>query len=150
MSVHRITLGRPNYCEMPVQVEQPRDGAKQQVMSLARDERTDRENVAGRPGRSGAARRVVGSRHDDSDTVTFHAVIGSKTVGGRFACNDDARQPREQTLLEHEQRRSLRLADPALQRSRMMNKADGRSEEHTSELQSPVHLVCRLLLEKKK
>src|SRR5258708_23714151 len=29
--------------------------------------------------------------------------------------------------------------------------ADGRrSEEHTSELQSPDHLVCRLLLEKKK
>src|SRR5690348_17588684 len=28
--------------------------------------------------------------------------------------------------------------------------ASGRSEEHTSELQSPVHLVCRLLLEKKK
>src|SRR5690348_17790350 len=25
-----------------------------------------------------------------------------------------------------------------------------RSEEHTSEVQSPVHLVCRLLLEKKK
>src|SRR5690348_18171079 len=25
-----------------------------------------------------------------------------------------------------------------------------RSEEHTSELQSPVHLVCRLMLEKKK
>src|SRR5438876_6587133 len=28
--------------------------------------------------------------------------------------------------------------------------SSGRSEEHTSELQSPVHLVCRLLLEKKK
>src|SRR5438876_1267914 len=28
--------------------------------------------------------------------------------------------------------------------------APARSEEHTSELQSPVHLVCRLLLEKKK
>src|SRR5438876_3826471 len=28
--------------------------------------------------------------------------------------------------------------------------AQSRSEEHTSELQSPVHLVCRLLLEKKK
>src|SRR5437763_6602492 len=26
----------------------------------------------------------------------------------------------------------------------------GRSEEHTSELQSPMYLVCRLLLEKKK
>src|SRR5690242_21428788 len=29
-------------------------------------------------------------------------------------------------------------------------KAAGRSEEHTSELQSHVNLVCRLLLEKKK
>src|SRR2546422_3533516 len=28
--------------------------------------------------------------------------------------------------------------------------ARGRSEEHTSELQSRLHLVCRLLLEKKK
>src|SRR5437879_8122539 len=27
--------------------------------------------------------------------------------------------------------------------------AEGRSEEHTSELQSPMYLVCRLLLEKK-
>src|SRR5690348_2895194 len=34
---------------------------------------------------------------------------------------------------------------------RMTNTYIGnRSEEHTSELQSPVHLVCRLLLEKKK
>src|SRR5690348_17829363 len=31
-----------------------------------------------------------------------------------------------------------------------LNYRDHRSEEHTSELQSPVHLVCRLLLEKKK
>src|SRR5207244_7017308 len=29
-------------------------------------------------------------------------------------------------------------------------RVDDRSEEHTSELQSPDHLVCRLLLEKKK
>src|SRR5438876_2984636 len=29
-------------------------------------------------------------------------------------------------------------------------RGEERSEEHTSELQSPVHLVCRLLLEKKK
>src|SRR5690348_17766790 len=38
---------------------------------------------------------------------------------------------------------SLALACSAPWRAR-------RSEEHTSELQSPVHLVCRLLLEKKK
>src|SRR5438876_6801792 len=30
-----------------------------------------------------------------------------------------------------------------------MQTPGSRSEEHTSELQSPVHLVCRLLLEKK-
>src|SRR5258708_37354430 len=36
-------------------------------------------------------------------------------------------------------------------RSRAGVRHDGcRSEEHTSELQSPDHLVCRLLLEKKK
>src|SRR5207244_11844244 len=34
--------------------------------------------------------------------------------------------------------------------SRLTTKPLRRSEEHTSELQSPDHLVCRLLLEKKK
>src|SRR5690348_17566135 len=34
--------------------------------------------------------------------------------------------------------------------ARTYNATPDRSEEHTSELQSPVHLVCRLLLEKKK
>src|SRR2546426_6033884 len=32
----------------------------------------------------------------------------------------------------------------------MLHQHDQRSEEHTSELQSPCNLVCRLLLEKKK
>src|SRR5438876_9014242 len=36
------------------------------------------------------------------------------------------------------------MADPPTRSSPRV-----RSEEHTSELQSPVHLVCRLLLEKK-
>src|SRR5437763_5054531 len=40
---------------------------------------------------------------------------------------------------------------PARPRSRAGNhSAVARSEEHTSELQSPMYLVCRLLLEKKK
>src|SRR5690348_18158759 len=38
------------------------------------------------------------------------------------------------------------ISGPAMVGSTM----SARSEEHTSELQSPVHLVCRLLLEKKK
>src|SRR5258708_29454689 len=37
--------------------------------------------------------------------------------------------------------------DPEVARERF---TELRSEEHTSELQSPDHLVCRLLLEKKK
>src|SRR5256884_1502441 len=35
-------------------------------------------------------------------------------------------------------------------RTNLINLASQRSEEHTSELQSRLHLVCRLLLEKKK
>src|SRR2546429_1634679 len=48
---------------------------------------------------------------------------------------------------------SPRLADAALvARVAQPNDGEGelRSEEHTSELQSRLHLVCRLLLEKKK
>src|SRR4051794_41370924 len=54
-------------------------------------------------------------------------------------------------------RRSSDLADSrdSVDRGRGLPARRGRrerarSEEHTSELQSPVHLVCRLLLEKKK
>src|SRR3989442_11934899 len=39
---------------------------------------------------------------------------------------------------------------PARARGMMVTLCSGRSEEHTSELQSRPHLVCRLLLEKKK
>src|SRR2546422_4533296 len=51
---------------------------------------------------------------------------------------------------------SLRIADCGLRidRNRVSmasgGSSEGRSEEHTSELQSRLHLVCRLLLEKKK
>src|SRR5690348_18383990 len=46
-----------------------------------------------------------------------------------------------------------RSEGPAVDRGSLPRSTAGpsdRSEEHTSELQSPVHLVCRLLLEKKK
>src|SRR5437763_7265619 len=39
---------------------------------------------------------------------------------------------------------------PTISRSARALACHGRSEEHTSELQSPMYLVCRLLLEKKK
>src|SRR5256885_3019283 len=43
--------------------------------------------------------------------------------------------------------RLLRYRQPIGQ---LQHRLRGRSEEHTSELQSPCNLVCRLLLEKKK
>src|SRR2546422_2337986 len=46
-------------------------------------------------------------------------------------------------------RRTLRHAQPAAD-LRIGEAIATRSEEHTSELQSRLHLVCRLLLEKKK
>src|SRR2546429_3848058 len=46
------------------------------------------------------------------------------------------------------------LLDPRRENRRArpppLDERTGRSEEHTSELQSRLHLVCRLLLEKKK
>src|SRR2546429_6956046 len=47
--------------------------------------------------------------------------------------------------------RSRRRAQPcSSSRCSICVQWQGRSEEHTSELQSRLHLVCRLLLEKKK
>src|SRR5258708_31402900 len=42
------------------------------------------------------------------------------------------------------------LREKASEFSKTLGYFSSRSEEHTSELQSPDHLVCRLLLEKKK
>src|SRR2546429_6240901 len=46
----------------------------------------------------------------------------------------------------------MKKLEPALERLNELRiqHLDQRSEEHTSELQSRLHLVCRLLLEKKK
>src|SRR5436190_11253759 len=47
-------------------------------------------------------------------------------------------------------RRRLGGDDGKALRLELLREAEGRSEEHTSELQSHSDLVCRLLLEKKK
>src|SRR2546425_8171044 len=43
----------------------------------------------------------------------------------------------------------FRLVEPPAQAKQVAEADPGRSEEHTSELQSLAYLVCRLLLEKK-
>src|SRR2546426_2016738 len=46
--------------------------------------------------------------------------------------------------------RELRALESSLEERQQVTVLRERSEEHTSELQSPCNLVCRLLLEKKK
>src|SRR5207244_12937140 len=62
----------------------------------------------------------------------------------------DRRQTRERDPLPGDPRRRAERAPGGQPPRRAVPRAlaDGRSEEHTSELQSPDHLVCRLLLEK--
>src|SRR5690242_21624413 len=69
------------------------------------------------------------------------------------------RRPPRSTLFPYttlfrssDQRPARHLCDPHRQARQADSPSEGkaRSEEHTSELQSHVNLVCRLLLEKKK
>src|SRR5207244_12697643 len=75
-------------------------------------------------------------------TLTCRRSRRRRTSTRRRCCSSSSRPPRSppRPRLQHHlwfSRPARRVSPP-------------RSEEHTSELQSPDHLVCRLLLEKKK
>src|SRR2546429_2611806 len=72
------------------------------------------------------------------------AVIVSLDAGGPGTGRRVARPPRTKNRRIHSARHEARRGAPP------RATRPGRSEEHTSELQSRLHLVCRLLLEKKK
>src|SRR5258706_10074626 len=57
---------------------------------------------------------------------------------------------RDRRVCVHDQGRRRRPVDDDADDQSCQRDGDGRSEEHTSELQSLTNLVCRLLLEKKK
>src|SRR2546422_5351048 len=71
---------------------------------------------------------------------------GAASIAYREALAWAQRAPRDPAL---ELAIRLNLAELQLDAERFLE-VDERSEEHTSELQSRLHLVCRLLLEKKK
>src|SRR2546422_9695618 len=73
--------------------------------------------------------------------TTLFRSLGAEHTRGDRACLQ--RQPR---ALSRGQPPPPRRGQSA----RLLSRALARSEEHTSELQSRLHLVCRLLLEKKK
>src|SRR5438552_7018549 len=71
----------------------------------------------------------------------------SLTQGERRKPGPSSTEPGEGA---REQRQHKQGGSDGAQEDPTDGERDGRSEEHTSELQSPDHLVCRLLLEKKK
>src|SRR5438552_11601444 len=75
-----------------------------------------------------------------STLFPYTTLFRSVTVAGEFA--QDSRAATASVCFGFEHHECAGLAEHEA--------AALRSEEHTSELQSPDHLVCRLLLEKKK
>src|SRR5438876_4087361 len=89
-----------------------------------------------------------------STLFPYTTLFRSRAADRRAAARDAGLQPPDAggtvSALRGRRRRGAQAA-AALQCARThRGHIVERSEEHTSELQSPVHLVCRLLLEKKK
>src|SRR5690348_17858995 len=93
------------------------------------------------------------------------SLLGNLVLGGAYYLkNEEAKESAEEVAERMAERDQLMDLIPALHPSvtqdalaallssrhpgEQVNVGRSRSEEHTSELQSPVHLVCRLLLEK--
>src|SRR5437879_9333719 len=79
--------------------------------------------------------------------ITPELVLKLGYAAGRVLAAESAGRPGETpaVLIGKDTRISGYLLEAALESG-----LSARSEEHTSELQSPMYLVCRLLLEKKK
>src|SRR5437879_370182 len=79
---------------------------------------------------------ISGTVHDSSGAVIPAARVTATNIGTNSAINVASNETGDYTI-------------PSLPVG-LYNVLATRSEEHTSELQSPMYLVCRLLLEKKK
>src|SRR6266581_3388509 len=90
--------------------------------------------------------------HHKGVSHTHAAMIQTASVLVFFFFFNDTATTEIYTLSLHD---ALPISEPPRKKLARYGPRNGavplmRSEEHTSELQSPVHLVCRLLLEKKK
>src|SRR5438067_10455976 len=88
--------------------------------------------------------RVLGSLIEKEITTPDYYPLSLNALVN--ACNQKNNREPVMNLDEGAARNAL----DGLQSHRLAGPARGRSEEHTSELQSRFDLVCRLLLEKKK
>src|SRR5687767_15494694 len=72
-------------------------------------------------------------------TTLFRSARGGRLLGGN-----------ERSFIRQHARQTHEAQPHTAAREHFAARKQGRSEEHTSELQSLAYLVCRLLLEKKK
>src|SRR5690348_17888978 len=82
-------------------------------------------------------------------TLSLHDALPISAARGAARAAARARRARRLALGLHATRAGRVRGAERGRRARADAPGGARSEEHTSELQSPVHLVCRLLLEKK-
>src|SRR5258708_18862413 len=82
-------------------------------------------------------------------TTLFRSDIGGADQRDKAAARGFRRGIARGLIHHFSSRRRLRARSSRTPRLKPRAAALSRSEEHTSELQSPDHLVCRLLLEKK-
>src|SRR5687768_18063816 len=75
-------------------------------------------------------------------TTLFRSEKGGRAI--RCGCDSDARARAHQASVTRSEETARVMGNGRIDRA-----GTSRSEEHTSELQSRLHLVCRLLLEKK-
>src|SRR2546426_8989736 len=76
-----------------------------------------------------------------STLFPYTTLFRSRQIGGRVSRSSARERPSTSRWTRGGRRSGFRS---------LSSSWPGRSEEHTSELQSPCNLVCRLLLEKKK
>src|ERR1700742_1557242 len=109
--MNRIAFGRAHDRDLPIQIEQPRQRAKQQIMALARYQSADGKDVAGRATRTGRARCIVGAWPHGSDALAVYGEILDETLRGGLARRDDARETGQETLLNVEQRGAIAVGN---------------------------------------
>src|SRR5690348_17719939 len=98
----------------------------------------------------------TGMLHVGGVRTALYSWLYARRTGGKFVLRvEDTDRERStdeavRVILEGMAWLSLDADEGPFYQTHRFDRYKQRSEEHTSELQSPVHLVCRLLLEKKK
>src|SRR5438552_14994716 len=156
-----------------LQSRQKNEALESQMNELRRDLQTMATAQAKSTGQLEAIAKGVAQRLDSFTPALQEAVKNSAQITGQLATDAQARMTEElknaRDQISQIQRQLGEVHQAGVQWSQAAQTIEGilggaksrgslgeitlerlRSEEHTSELQSPDHLVCRLLLEKKK